>query len=125
MFTFFNRVVGDRRSMPRHDLKIPVRFRVRNSTSEHSALSQNVSEMGVFFETTQPICAGTVLQLLLDMPSAISGEAGPPWLCTGHVVWSKAAESTEPSAGPKQGVGVQFDCFEVLTGKQFTSACTV
>jgi hypothetical protein len=120
MFTFFNRVVGERRSAPRHALKIPLRYRVRNSTSEYASQAENVSEMGIFFEAEQPMPIGTIVHVLLDMPQVTSGRESAPWLCTGHVV-----RLDEKQADPQmvqRRVGVQFDCFEVLSGMHFALA---
>jgi hypothetical protein len=54
MFKVFDRVVGERRSARRHDLKIALRYRVRNSEKEHASRAENVSEVGIFFETEEP-----------------------------------------------------------------------
>jgi hypothetical protein len=47
------------------------------------------------------------------MPEEITGEATTEWLCTGHVVRVNPVHS---SPG-KLGVGVQFDCYQILRAK--------
>jgi hypothetical protein len=47
------------------------------------------------------------------MPEEITGEPTTEWLCTGHVVRVNPVNS---SPG-KLGVGVQFDCYQILRAK--------
>jgi PilZ domain len=120
MFNFFNSVIGERRSAQRHELRIALRYRVRHSHAEHSAWAENVSEVGIFFETEEPMRVGTIVHLLLDMPELAAGCERAPWLCTGHVV--RLDKRDDPQARTRQRVGVQFDCFEVLRGREFACA---
>lgn len=106
MLNLFGRLAGDRRTAHRHYLNIPIRYRIRSSSSEHSSQSENISEVGVFFETDHSISVGAILDLMLDMPNGVNPDLASLW-CTGHVV------RVTPK-GLKRGVGVQFDCFEVL-----------
>ena len=111
MLNLFGHLAGDRRSAQRHHLNIPVRYRVRDSKSEYSSHTENVSEVGLFFETEHLLSIGTVLDLLLDLPNASSGGLASLW-CTGRVV-------RVCSTGEKRGMGVEFDCFEVVDSKLF------
>jgi hypothetical protein len=45
------------------------------------------------------------------MPEEISGNPATEWRCTGHVV---RVEPVDTPRG-KLGVGVQFDCYEILS----------
>lgn len=121
MFNFFDRVVGERRSARRHNLRIAVRYRLWDSEREHASQAENVSEVGIFFEAEEQMRVGSVVHLLLDMPQLASARRSAPWLCTGHVV-----RLDERSAIPemKQRVGVAFDCFEVLNGREFAHTST-
>jgi Tfp pilus assembly protein PilZ len=77
---------------------------------ERRAESENLSERGTFFATDAPIVVGSAVEILLKMPEEISGNPTTEWRCTGHVV------RVEPADTPRRkvGVGVQFDCFEIL-----------
>ena len=122
MFQFFNRVVGERRSAPRRDLQIPLRYRIRNGAEEYCSMTENVSEIGVIFETEQPMRVGTIVHVLMDMPEPLRGDTPAPWLCTGHVVRTDRTDASAEAA--RHRVGVQFDCFEVLRGCEFAAAST-
>lgn len=69
MLNLFGRLAGDRRTAHRHYLNLPIRYRIRNSSSEHSSQSENISEVGVFFETEHSINVGAILDVVLEMPN--------------------------------------------------------
>jgi hypothetical protein len=103
--------VSERRNSPRHPLRTALRVRARKSgCAEQRAESQNLSERGVFFATDAPLVVGSAVEILLKMPEAISGKPTTEWRCTGHVV--RLDHGNEPLH--KLGVGVQFDCYEIL-----------
>jgi len=64
----------------------------------------------MYFATNLPVSRGTGVQLLFQMPEKISGMPASDWVCMGHVVHAR------PIRAPKGwlGVGVQFDCYEVV-----------
>jgi hypothetical protein len=68
-----------------------------------------LSESGILFATNSQIPVGTVIEILLKMPEAITGEPTTEWLCSGHVV------RVEPIESPRGrlGVGMKFDCYQV------------
>jgi hypothetical protein len=106
----------DRRLSYRHDLKIPLRYRIRRrSASEHLSESSNVSESGISFVTDQELSAGAIIDLWVEMPEKINGEMPSMWLCTGHVV---RIDPNEPSSSFRS-IGVQFDCYEIVRSTQF------
>ena len=110
MERFLEKLDRDRRLSRRHSLRAPLRIRVRKSDiAERSAESENLSQRGVFFATDLPLNKGASLDMLLEMPEAISGVPVAHWLCTGHVV----RVVPPASSGDKQRVGVQFDFYEV------------
>lgn len=115
MDRFVDRFKRDRRLVPRHDLKTPVRVRVRRHDSrEWVAQSENLSTNGVFVETDLPISAGAALDLFFEMPESVTGTPAAHWLCLGHVVRVVQGDA----ADRRRGVGVQFDCYELSrTGK--------
>jgi len=101
---------SDRRIAARHKYKVPVRFHVwKSPTPKQTAKAENLSEGGIFFATDSVLRVGTVIELSVKMPEAITGEPTTEWICSGHVV------RVEPIKSPwgKLGVGVQFDCYEV------------
>jgi hypothetical protein len=101
---------SDRRWAYRFNLSIPLHIRGWNSDApEQKVESNNVSECGVYFETDTPPLEGTVIQLRLEMPEEVTGEASSDWLCAGKVVRIQQAMSP----GAFVGVGVRFDYYEV------------
>jgi len=115
MDRFIDRFTRDRRLAPRHDLRTPVRVRVRRFDSkEWLTQSENLSTNGVFVETDLPISAGAALDLFFEMPESVTGVPSAHWLCLGHVVRLVHGDA----ADPRRGVGVQFDCYEVSRASQ-------
>jgi Tfp pilus assembly protein PilZ len=100
----------DRRISTRHAVKTPLKVRLwKSSTPEHAGQSENISEQGMFFATDLRMGIGSVIELVLKMPEAITGEPEAEWRCTGHVV---RVSQVDTEVGT-QGVGVQFDCYQV------------
>ena len=110
---------GDRRSARRYHIKVPLRYRLRRSSaSERTAQSENLSELGVFFLTDAELSVGAAVDLVVEMPSELSGVPAVQWLCTGHVVRVERTDS--PHIGNR--IGIQFDCYEILRpGQQFAN----
>jgi Tfp pilus assembly protein PilZ len=105
----------DRRLAQRYKLKTDLRIRVRRSdAAELKAESEDVSQRGVFFNTDLPLSEGAALDLLVEMPEAVTGVPAAQWLCTGHVVRIVPADLPERPCG----VGVQFDFYEVSRAKR-------
>jgi PilZ domain len=105
---FYN---ADRRSSHRLQFKTALRVRIwKSGSGEQRAESENLSERGTFFATDAPLAIGSPVEILLKMPQEITGKPATEWKCTGHVV------RLEPRDSPrgKLGVGVQFDCYEIL-----------
>jgi hypothetical protein len=102
---------SDRRLAQRFHLTIPVFVRDwKTMTPEKKVESVNVSECGVYFETDTPPREGAPVQIRLEMPEEITGDATAEWLCTGKVV------SVRPTCPPGGllGVGVRFDYYEIM-----------
>ena len=119
---------SDRRLAQRFPLTIPVFVREwKTMTPEKKVQSVNVSECGVYFETDTPPREGTIVQIRLEMPKEITGDATAEWLCTGKVV---GVRPTCPP-GDSLGVGVRFDYYEImritcpLPGPPFLALCAV
>jgi hypothetical protein len=104
----------DRRVAGRHRVKTPLRVRVwKSEIPAQKAESVNLSQRGIYFATGSPLHEGETVEVLFNMPEAVGGEPTTEWRCTGHVVRVEEIESRMW----KQGVGVQFDCYEVSRSK--------
>jgi hypothetical protein len=102
--------VSDRRVSLRHNFRVPIRVRFwKSGLPEQRSESENLSESGILFATNSRIPVGTVIEVLLKMPEAITGYPTTEWLCSGHVVRVEPIESPRG----KLGVGMQFDCYQV------------
>ena len=109
----------ERRRTERLKLAIPLSVSVLNSTAPgHGTESVNVSAGGMYFATNLPVSRGTGVQLLFKMPEEITHTPASDWVCMGHVV------HVRPVRAPKGwlGVGVQFDCYEVVQAQSTPGA---
>jgi hypothetical protein len=105
---------SDRRNSRRIQFKTALRLRVWKSASAERRLeSENLSEQGTFFASDSPMAIGTAVQILLKMPEEITGKPTTEWRCTGHVVRLQPVDASRSQLG----VGVQFDCYEILHSK--------
>jgi len=105
-----NRYRSDRRLSGRYKVKTPLRVRLwKSAVPECTAESVNLSQRGIYFSTNSELHKGETVEVFFQMPEEIVGEPTGEWRCTGHVV--RVEEINTP--GGKQGVGVQFDCYEV------------
>jgi hypothetical protein len=102
---------SERRISRRLQFKTALRVRVcKSGPTEYRAESENLSERGAFFATDSPLVIGSAVEILLKMPEEITGKPAIEWRCTGHVVRFQPLDI----ALGKLGVGVQFDCYEIL-----------
>ena len=109
-----NRYRTDRRLAGRYKMKTPLRVRLwKSAMPECSAESVNLSQRGIYFATDSVLHKGETVEVLFNMPEEVVGEPASEWRCTGHVV--RVEEINSPDG--KQGVGVQFDCYEVSRSK--------
>jgi hypothetical protein len=101
----------ERHLAERFDLKIPLRVRLAKSAAlDHRAESLNISTRGIYFATDLPLCTGTPVHLVFEMPEQVTHEPTSEWRCTGHVVHVQSNSSPQGTTC----VGVRFDCYEVL-----------
>jgi hypothetical protein len=104
----------ERRISRRLQLKTALRVRIwKSGSTERKAESENLSERGTFFATDAPLAIGLAVEILVTMPEEITGKPTTDWRCTGHVV---RLQPVDTLLG-KFGVGVQFDCYEILRSK--------
>lgn len=103
---------SDRRTAPRHPLRVPLTVRLwKSPLPAQKSISRNLSTSGAQFPTQLPVALGTVVELWLKMPEEISGEETAEWRCSGHVV--RIEEKTVFRNKKKAEVAIQFDCYEV------------
>jgi PilZ domain len=101
----------ERRIAERFDFKIPLRVRIAKPTApEYTVHSLNVSTRGISFATDLPLCKGTPVHLVFEMPEEVTHKPASEWRCTGHVVHVQPNSSSHGA----NYVGVGFDCYEVL-----------
>jgi len=101
---------SDRRLAQRFNLTTTLFIREwKAMTPEKEVESVNVSEGGVYFETDTPLREGTIVQIRLEMPMEVTGDATVEWICIGKVSRVRPISSR----GASSGVGVRFECYEV------------
>jgi hypothetical protein len=105
-----NMPASDRRSVRRLIFKVPLRFRAIKmpSLTEEAVQSMNISAHGVYFVTDLPVCRGQLIQVRLQMPKELIGNAVSERRFTGRVA------HVQPNRFAKgmSGVGVQFLYYE-------------
>ena len=106
-------VLRNRRLAQRHDLNMPIRFRLRRvaDNTEKVADSKNISLRGVLLRTKLPLTEGATLDLLMEMPEEVTRVPAALWLCMGHVVRVEPAPDAQDEDTFE--VAVQFDFYEV------------
>jgi PilZ domain-containing protein len=102
---------GECRCARRYEIKTPLRYRLRKSSTEYTAESENMSESGVFFLFGIDLKVGAIVDLVVEMPIALRGTP-LQWLYTGHVVRVEHNNSLNR-------IGIQFDCYEILPSDEF------
>ena len=63
------------------------------------------------------VAVGSAVEILVRMPQEITGKPATEWRCTGHVVRLEPVETPRGNVG----VGVEFDCYEILRSKTASS----
>jgi hypothetical protein len=105
---------SERRISRRLQFKTALRVRVwKAGSTEQKSQSENLSETGIFFAIDSPLTIGSAVEILLRMPEEVTGNPTTEWRCTGHVVHLEPVESPPG----RLGVGVKFDCYEILRSK--------
>jgi hypothetical protein len=104
---------SERRLDTRVSVRVPLRFRVLNnpSASEETAVSENISQRGVFFWTRVPLHVGTAVELSLRMPQELAGKISADVKCVARVVHVQKALGL----GGKSGIGLHIERYEART----------
>jgi hypothetical protein len=114
--TALSYLTDDRRMAYRRRLKVPVVYRLRRtSASERISAVENVSELGVYFGTDQEVVIGTPIELLMEMPKAITRAS--QWYGRGRVVRIDPLDTLNGL----RGVAVQLYCYEILPSRTFSN----
>jgi len=81
-------------------LNIPVRYRGKNLSTWYTGTIQNISQSGVLFHGPQQIPANALIEMIFEMPEAISGQPNSSVLCQARMVRVKdAIENIEDAFG--------------------------
>ncbi len=95
----------ERRRQPRHPTRIEVDY-AADSTFLFAYIT-DISALGIFVQTQDPLTRGTLLTLRFAPPSSVlPGSSGPaePFELQGEVVWI-----AEPGGPREPGMGIQFE----------------
>lgn len=105
--------IVDRRQAYRHSLKIPLRLRPWGSSNpDRKGESVDISERGALLQTDLPLRPGSMIDLRLEIPEEITGQATTEWRCKGRVVRITRVPSLNGLNGVVR-VGVHFDSLDV------------
>ena len=81
-------------------LNIQVRYRGKNLSTWYQGRIQNISQSGVLFHGPQQIPANALIEMIFEMPEAISGQKNCAVLCQARMVRVKdAIDNTEDAFG--------------------------
>ena len=79
---------------------LPIRYRGKNLSTWYEGKIQNISQSGVMFHGPQPLPANALLEMIFEMPEAISGQKNSTVLCQGRLIRIKdAVENAEDAFG--------------------------
>jgi len=110
----------ERRLEARKPISLHVRFRVRNSASLHMYRGQtvNMSDHGIYFRTPRPLTVGDALEVVLTLPSEVTGRPAEEVRCHARVVrvdWINQADACAAA-----GIEIQ-KCEKASAGAQWTN----
>jgi PilZ domain len=97
---------SDRRLFPRYTLRIPVRYRIADFSTdiaEHTTVAINVSRNGLLLATEALLPLGATLDMALRVPIEISGIHTQEARCKGRIVHEQVI------GNGRMGYGVQIE----------------
>ena len=102
---------SDRRRDTRVNIRMPVRFRTLNAagSDEQVAVSENISQHGLFLTTDFPLKIGMRVEVSLQMPRTLAERVPSDVKCVAHVVHV----GPSPTSGGLAGIGLQIDRFDI------------
>jgi hypothetical protein len=89
--------------------EVEVLYRERGTTAWSEGRSENVSRSGLLFSGSTTMESGKVVEVVLEMPVEVSGQAGSNVLCFGTVV-----RSTPNQGGDKFQIALSVSGYEFL-----------
>jgi PilZ domain len=97
----------DRRLEPRKSVSLPIRFRVQSSASldMYNGDAVNMSDHGIYFRTPRPLTVGDALEVVLTMPSELTGRPREDCRCQAQVVRVEWVQ--EPGVCAACGIRIQ------------------
>jgi Tfp pilus assembly protein PilZ len=100
----------DRRNDPRVNACVAMRFRVLDNPEilEQKAESQNMSQHGIYFETSTPLRIGMPVELTLRIPHDLAQRVSSEVVCIGRVVHVRPIESKNGMLG----IGIHIERFD-------------
>jgi len=109
-----------RRLEVRKAVSLPVRFRVRTSASldMHDGETINISDHGAFLRTPRPLSVGDPLEVILTLPTELTGRGEEQFRCDARVVHVGLVE--EPGACAAVGISIQR-CTRVNESSRWTN----
>lgn len=116
-------LVPDRRSAPRHNLRVPLCFRTRDnfkmSEWKNVLEPKNISETGLLFTLDYQLALGTRVDVLMETALGIRSESS-------RVCWSGQVVRLEPVDLTRgtHDIAVKFMCYEVLHSAKMETVVT-
>jgi PilZ domain len=77
---------------------IPVRYRGKSLSTWYEGLIQNISQSGVLLNGPQPLPLNAIVEMIFEMPEAISGQKNRSALCEGRLIRVKDAVDNDADA---------------------------
>ena len=99
---------GDTRA-ERFAIQIPVRYHEPHSSGWFEGRTENISHSGVLFRTDSPLEPETAVEIRIELPPAILGEAPGEIICKGAIV--RIEES--PVAGIPPALAVKIHSYRM------------
>jgi hypothetical protein len=96
---------------PRLQVRRPIFCRELGQSQYRLAMVENISKSGILCECQPRLPEGKTVEMILEMPEAISGWPNKHVICRGEVIW------TAPSAAGTFMVGVAISGYRFLPEK--------
>ncbi len=77
-------------------METPVRYRVKNLGTWNEGIIENLSQSGVLIGGQQRFPENTLVEMVFEMPEAISGQKNSKVLCQGRIIRMKSSQAKEP-----------------------------
>jgi hypothetical protein len=77
-------------------MEAPVRYRVKNLGTWNEGIIENLSQSGVLVSGHQRFPENTLVEMVFEMPEAISGQKNSKVLCQGRIIRMKNGQEKDP-----------------------------